>query len=65
MNISNKNHRDIQKTIASFERIQEMDNKVTQLKLLDLEKERDVSIRIIADQLGKLLGHILFVFKIK
>jgi hypothetical protein len=64
MNISNKNHREIQKAIASFERIQELDNKVTQLKLLDLEKERDISIRTIADQAGKLLGHILFV-KIK
>jgi hypothetical protein len=29
-----------------------------------LEKERDISIRTIADQAGKLLGHILFV-KIK
>ncbi|MCI7503983.1 MAG: hypothetical protein MSA76_10105 [Clostridium sp.] len=63
MNISNKNYRNVQKAIfQSKEEIRTNDALTAQI-LARLEKQRDGSKRSIADNIGRILGYILFKSK--
>lgn len=61
MDIGNKHYRDVERAIENLEQKENLSNAETKLKLEELEFQKDGSVRSIADYIGKIIGHFIFI----